>query len=1034
MHRIVDRGRGVLLALMALVVAPTMAVAGPASATSPGGVFSDNLASPPGATVPPPSSNILAWGSNKSGALGHGEALRTSNVPVPVNGLSGVTAVAASGNGFRGGFSLALLTNGTVMAWGNDYAGGLGDGEDGEEAKSDVPVPVSELSGVTAIAAGSEHALALLSNGTVMAWGDNLEGQLGDGNKGHEASDVPVPVSELSGVTAIAAGGDHSLALLSNGTVMAWGNGDAGELGNGSEAKSNVPVPVSGLSGVMAIATGDEDCFALLEDGTVMAWGENDSGQLGDGQEGRATNSDVPVPVSGLSGVMAVSAGDSDTLALVANGTVMAWGANGEGQLGNGTRSKTGSDVPVPVSALSGVTAISAGSFTNLALLRNGTAMAWGTGSEGQLGDGSSGFNDVADVPVAVKDLGGVTAISAGGAHEVAISALPRVTAVEPAGGPFVGGTRVQITGVNFTEATAVAFGSRAATRVKVRSPTSITTVSPVGSGVADVTVTNPGGTSEVVPADRFSYEPTITELRPNFGRPDGGSAVRIFGRGLTGATSVMFGSKPATKIFDHSGGPLIAVAPAGTGVVDVTVKNPGGKSEVVPADRFSYQPTVTGVRADFGRPAGGGRVTVAGTNFFRVGGVSFGSKPARRFVVDSPTRITAIPPAGSGTVHVTVTGPGGTSASSTADLFAYGIRGQFAITPTPELQTSGHLNAVSCVSLGFCAAVGSQSALGDEALIENWNGTAWSTIAAPPTPTGSSVPPFERIADTRLEAVSCTSASFCVAVGSGAQEGPSFDSTGPFWLLDTWNGTAWSEAPELRGLPGQSELNGVSCASSNFCVAVGQSYATIGKDLQGSAVEQWNGETWSHVKSPYGELNDVSCVSVTFCMAIGRTSLGGEIEINSWNGTNWSVVPSPSVDVAEAVLSGVSCTSVQRCVAVGFDEDGALLESWNGTAWSVLEAPRIAPPVELLHVSCLSTTCVAVGGEETPGVLQTLVVTSIGSNWATVPSANVLGANTLLYGVSCVPSQQRPSCFSVGAAKDPTTAPAQALAETGKL
>jgi len=656
--------------------------------------------------------------------------------------------------------------------------------------------------------------------------------------------------------------------------------------------------------------------------------------------------------------------------------------------------------------------------------------MSWGNNESGKLGDGSSGIDEAVDVPSAVTDLAGVTAISAGGDHSLAISSLPRVSAVEPMGGPFLGGTPVSITGVNFTGATAVTFGSRAATKVKVDSPTSISAVSPPGSGVVDVTVTGPAGTSETVSADRFSYEPTVTELQPDFGRPGGGSAVRIFGRGLTGATSVMFGSKPASRLVAHHGS-LTAVAPAGTGIVDVTVTNPGGTSEIVPADRFSYQPTVTDVRADLGRPAGGSVVTITGTNFRRVTAVSFGTSPAKRFIVSSPSSITAVSPAGAGTVHVTVTGPGGTSAAGTADLFAYAVRGEFAIAPTPELQTPGYLSGITCLSRGACVAVGHQSTPGGEVLIEGWNGTAWSTIAAPPTP--KSEPP-NRVLDTRLSAVSCASTSYCVAVGSGARETPSFDATGPFPVIDAWNGAAWSQASTAGDQAGQSELNGVSCVSSSFCMAVGQKYSTVGKELEGALAEYWDGETWSRLATPYGELNDVSCVSLAFCMAVGRTSYAGEREIDSWNGTAWSVVPNPILTAGEADLYGVSCTSVKRCMAVGLDEHGALVETWNGSAWSILETPALAGHAALLSVSCVSRTCAAVGGDETPGAVQTLVEASSGSTWSTVPSANIAGAIVGLDGVSCVPAQHQPSCFSVGEAKITATGATQALAESGEL
>ena len=319
------------------------------------------------------------------------------------------------------------------MAWGNDSSGQLGNGN---ETNSDVPVPVTGLAGVTAIAAGSDHSLALLSNHTVMAWGSNSSGQLGDGTTAR--SNVPVAVSGLSGVVAIAAGGEHSLALLENGTVTAWGSNSYGQLGNNSTEPSDVPVPVSGLSAVAAISAGDSHSLALLGNGTVMAWGYNFQGQLGDGT---TTDRHVPVAVSGLSGAIAVAGGGFHSLALLRNGTVAAWGANGSGQLGDGSR--TGPErcgeittfpcakTPAAVSGLGGVTAISAGHEHSLALRGSGSVLAWGGNESGQLGDGTStgpepcNTEACSTVPVAVITQGADSGISAGGQHSLAFGPPP---------------------------------------------------------------------------------------------------------------------------------------------------------------------------------------------------------------------------------------------------------------------------------------------------------------------------------------------------------------------------------------------------------------------------------------------------------------------------------------------------------------------------------------------------------------------------------------------------------------------------------
>jgi alpha-tubulin suppressor-like RCC1 family protein len=390
-------------------------------------------------TAPAPASastaSVMDWGDNSAGELGNG-TLTAATTPVSVGGSAGVLALS-----FGGRHVLALRSDGTIAAWGDDTSGQLGNGTASADDDAENPVTVPGLTGVTQVSAGTEHSLALLSSGTVMAWGDNSRGELGNGST--TSSDLPVPVSGLSGVTAVAAGGnDFSAALLSDGHVMVWGDGENGELGNGHYADSDVPVLVKGLSHVTAIAAGGESLLALTSAGTAEAWGDNLDGQLGDG--GGPGSSDVPVTVQGLTGAIAVSAGYQHSLALLSDGTVMAWGDNGFNQLGisDGIGGIQSSDVPVQVPGLSGVTAISAGGLFSLALLSGGTVDAWGDGAFGQLGDG--GTNTVA-APAAVSGLTGVSAIAAGGVSAAAVVAaaapapptpVPSIWQVSPAVGP----------------------------------------------------------------------------------------------------------------------------------------------------------------------------------------------------------------------------------------------------------------------------------------------------------------------------------------------------------------------------------------------------------------------------------------------------------------------------------------------------------------------------------------------------------------------------------------------------------------------
>ena len=370
----------------------------------------------------------VAWGHDVSGQLGDGTTTDKTQ-PTAINGLTEVTAVAAGRE-----HSLALLRSGKVFAWGRNVAGDLGDGS---TENSNLPVEVSGLKEVVAIAAGRNFSLALLNNGKVMAWGYNAYGELGNGT--NESSTVPVPVFGLSRVTAIAAGGDsvsgQDFALaVEEGTVKSWGYNRNGQLGNGTTSESNLPAEVSGLSGVMAISAGGYHSLALLGNGTVKAWGSDGSGQLGNGS---TESSDVPVTVCAvsatgpcpigpyLSGVTAVSAGAYHSLALLTNGTVDAWGA---GPLGNGGTEKN--PIPVEVHELSEIASVAAGGDSSghgdfsIVLRANGTLKAWGSNRSGQLGNGAT-VNSNVPVTVGAQE---VSAVSAGGEHGLAARANPRNT------------------------------------------------------------------------------------------------------------------------------------------------------------------------------------------------------------------------------------------------------------------------------------------------------------------------------------------------------------------------------------------------------------------------------------------------------------------------------------------------------------------------------------------------------------------------------------------------------------------------------
>jgi len=190
-----------------------------------------------------------------------------------------------------------------------------------------------------------------------------------------------------SGVTAVSVGGYHSCAITGSGGLKCWGSNAYGQLGNSFVTQSTNPLDVPGLtSGVVAVSAGNQHTCAVTASGGVKCWGSNSDGQLGNGT---TTQNTTPVDVSGLtSGVTAVSAGDTNTCALMSTGGVKCWGANAWGQLGNGTT--TGSSTPVDVSGLSsGAIVVSVGRYHACALMTNGAVKCWGSNAYGQLGVGT---------------------------------------------------------------------------------------------------------------------------------------------------------------------------------------------------------------------------------------------------------------------------------------------------------------------------------------------------------------------------------------------------------------------------------------------------------------------------------------------------------------------------------------------------------------------------------------------------------------------------------------------------------------------
>jgi alpha-tubulin suppressor-like RCC1 family protein len=322
---------------------------------------------------------VWTWGANTQGQLGRNPVGPDSPTPQRVFGILGVTSIAS--NTFT---NYAIRSDRTVWGWGADSQGELGRGRAG--TRSVTPIRIPGLTDVVAVVSDSFSAFALRADGTVWGWGW-LPNGLSGANCGFPAACIfpPTRVNGLANITGMAAGSLTTFALRSDGTVWAWGANLDGALGNGSTVDGTAtPVRVSGLTDIRQITAGHQTGFALRGDGTVWAWGNNEGGALGNGTWCDNCFSRTPVQVRGATSVAAITAGGTGTLgwnastytfglALRTDGTVLAWGDNNYGQLGLGT--SCGYDTHCPqttatrITSLSRITAIAATESNGYALI-----------------------------------------------------------------------------------------------------------------------------------------------------------------------------------------------------------------------------------------------------------------------------------------------------------------------------------------------------------------------------------------------------------------------------------------------------------------------------------------------------------------------------------------------------------------------------------------------------------------------------------------------------------------------------------------
>lgn len=365
---------------------------------------------------------VFTWGENAFGQLGV-RAPAKSDVPLAL-ALGEPTRVAAGGHS-----SYVLDASGELIAWGSNADGAIGQPEGTGRLFTPMPMPGLVGDDVKEISAGHGHALALLANGTVVAWGGNKYGELGDGTT--EPSTTPVPVAGLSEVRKVVTSCGTSYAILDDGQLMVWGNGRYGQLGLGSTSDRHEPVPVPGIAHAVQVGAGCIDTIVLTEAGAVYTFGGNEYGQLGHGAK-NTRRTDVPGRVIGLPAerIREVAAGLFYNAAVTSSGRLYEWGYDHTGQLGNGTALGGPQGTPRPVVGLPGSVVkvapavgamnIERTSQHTLAIVEGGDLYAWGGNEFGQLGTGSTAAYDA--TPAQVVGLeGGVTEIAAGGFASLAV-------------------------------------------------------------------------------------------------------------------------------------------------------------------------------------------------------------------------------------------------------------------------------------------------------------------------------------------------------------------------------------------------------------------------------------------------------------------------------------------------------------------------------------------------------------------------------------------------------------------------------------
>lgn len=318
---------------------------------------------------------LWTWGNNDQGQLGT-TTPATQNVPTKMGTSNDWNTVAAGW-----GHTVALKTDGSLWAWGYGGLGQIGNGT--YTTNFNPPQQIGVAKNWQTIVTGHGYTVALKTDGTLWAWGNNFSGQLGNGTTFDK--NIPTQVGTASDWQTVVAGMHHTVALKKDGTLWAWGKNSLGELGDGTTTNSRSPKQIGTATDWKTIAAGSDHTIAIKTDGTLWIWGDNTSGALGDGT---TVTKNVPTQIGISTDWKTLNGGVNYTMAVKTDGSLWAWGNNSDGEFGNGT--KINSLIPVQIGTESNWQIIDGGAIHTVALKSDESLWTWGKNSFGQLGDATT--------------------------------------------------------------------------------------------------------------------------------------------------------------------------------------------------------------------------------------------------------------------------------------------------------------------------------------------------------------------------------------------------------------------------------------------------------------------------------------------------------------------------------------------------------------------------------------------------------------------------------------------------------------------